>query len=126
MNRIIIKGRLVRDPELRTGSNGTEYCIFTVAVDRRKQKDKDKVTDFIDCTAFNQTGVAISKYFSKGRTILVEGRMESTHTERDGQKRTYWGITVDSFEFCDSASNKTATDSASGMAIVDTDDDPFK
>ena len=125
MNKLTIIGNLTRDPELKTGANGNEYCKFTVAVDRRKQKDKEKVTDFIDCTAFGQTGVAISKYMSKGRMILVEGRMESSHSEKDGQKRTYWGVSVDQFEFCDSGSNQTATDSASGMTVVNTDDDPF-
>ena len=100
MNKIIIKGRLVRDPELKTGGSGVEFCKFTVAVDRRPVKDKEKETDFFDCTAFGKTGAAISQYMSKGREILVEGRMESSKTEKDGQKRTWWGITVDTFDFC--------------------------
>ena len=89
MNKIIIKGRLVRDPELKTGGSGAEFCKFTVAVDRRPVKDKEKETDFFDCTAFGKTGAAISQYMSKGREILVEGRMESSKTEKDGQKRTW-------------------------------------
>lgn len=123
MNRIIIKGRLVRDPDLRTGQTGNEYCKFTVAVDRRVQKGKEKVADFIDCTAFGQTAAAIGKYMKKGRPILVEGRMESSHSEKEGQKRTYWGISVDGFEFCDYG-NQTA-DAASGMTVVTPEDDPF-
>ena len=79
MNKIIIKGRLTRDPELKTGGSGAEFCKFTVAVDRRLTKDKDiqKNTDFFDCTAFGKTGVFIKNYFTKGREILVDGRMES-------------------------------------------------
>ena len=100
MNKIILKGRLVRDPELKTGASGVEFCKFTVAVDRRGSKNKE--TDFIDCTAFGNTGVAISKYMTKGREILVEGRMESSKTEKDGQKRTWWGVTVETFDFCGS------------------------
>lgn len=100
MNKIIIKGRLVRDPELKTGGSGVEFCKFTVAVDRRPVKDKPKESDFFDCTAFGNTGSAISKYMTKGREILVEGRMESNKSEKDGQKRTFWGVTVDTFEFC--------------------------
>lgn len=104
MNRIIIKGRLTRDPEMKTGASGIEFCKFTVAVDRKisKEKMKDKQADIFDCTAFGKTGAAISAYMNKGREILVEGRMESSTSEKDGQKRTYWGVTVDTFEFCGS------------------------
>lgn len=102
MNKIIIKGRLTRDPEMKTGGSGVEFCKFSVAVNRRPVKDKPDVADFFDCTAFGNTGAAIGKYMAKGREILVEGRMESSHSDKDGQKRTFWGVTVDSFEFCGS------------------------
>ena len=130
MNKIIIKGRLTRDPELKTGASGAEFCKFTVAVDRRKVKDKDQLTDFFDCTAFGSTGAAIAKYVPKGREILIEGRMESTKTEKDGQKRTWWGVTVDTFEFCggrnDGGTAPEATkDAASGMEVVDPESLPF-
>ena len=134
MNRIIIKGRLTRDPELKTGASGVEFCKFTVAVDRRKAKDKEKETDFFDCTAFGQTGVAISKFFAKGREILVEGRMESSKSDKDGVKRTFWGVMVDSFEFCgnkNDAAPAVATvptspeDAANGFTGVETEELPF-
>ena len=131
MNKIIIKGRLTRDPEMKTGANGTEFCKFTVAVDRRKIKDKEQETDFFDCTAFGNTGAAIGKYMNKGREILVEGRMESSKTEKDGQKRTWWGVVVDTFEFCGSRGDQQASapapaiDAQSGMEQVNTDDLPF-
>jgi len=131
MNRIIIKGRLVRDPEMKTSASGVEICKFTVAVDRRMQKDKEKVTDFFDCTAFGNTGAAISKYITKGREILVEGRMESSKTEKDGVKRTWWGVTVDAFEFCGSKGDGQPSapaqviDEQSGMEQVDTEALPF-
>jgi len=130
MNKIIIKGRLTRDPELKTGGNGIEYCKFTVAVDRRKVKDKEQQTDFFDCTAFGNTGAAIAKYIPKGREILVEGRMESSKVKKDDQTRTYWGITVDTFEFCgksdqQAAAPAPAVDAATGMEQVDTAELPF-
>ena len=131
MNIIVIKGRLTRDPELKTSASGMELCKFTVAVDRRKQKDKEQQTDFFDCTAFGNTGVAISKYFGKGKEILVEGRMESNKVKKDDQTRVYWGITVDTFEFCgsrnDSAPSAPApqVDAQSGMEQVDTGELPF-
>ena len=129
MNKIMIKGRLTRDPELKTAANGTELCKFTVAVDRRRQKDKEQQTDFFDCTAFGNTGAAISKYLTKGREILVEGRMESSKSEKDGQKRTWWGVTVDTFEFCGSRNDGSAqaapVDAESGMPVVETEELPF-
>lgn len=128
MNKIIIKGRLTRDPDMKTGGSGVEFCKFTVAVDRRMSKNNE--TDFIDCTAFGKTAAAISKYMSKGREILVEGRMESNTVEKDGQKRKYWGVTLEKFEFCgskgDSAPAPAPTvDAQSGMEKVDTEELPF-
>lgn len=128
MNKIIIKGRLVRDPELKTAGSGMEFCKFSVAVDRRQGKDKEKVTDFFDCTAFGNTGVAISKYFNKGKEILVEGRMESNRVAKDDTVRTYWGVTVDTFEFCGSKSDTALAapvDPDSGMEKIDTEEIPF-
>ena len=130
MNKIIIKGRLTRDPELKTSASGIEVCKFSVAVDRRRQKDKDQQTDFFDCTAFGNTGAAIAKYIKKGREILVEGRMESNRVAKDDTVRTYWGVTVDNFEFCGSkgdgaGSAPAEVDAASGMEKVSTEEVPF-
>ena len=69
MNICIVDGRLVRDPELKTGASGKEFCKFTIASDRKKGKDGNKVTDYIDCTAFNATGAFIAKYYHKGDGI---------------------------------------------------------
>ena len=128
MNKIIIKGRLVRDPELKTGGSGVEFCKFTVAVDRRPVKDKPKESDFFDCTAFGATGAAIGKYMNKGREILVEGRMESSKTEKDGQKRTWWGIVVEAFDFCGSkqdAGTPAPAPAAEPVPVDPPDDLPF-
>ena len=128
MNKIIIKGRLTRDPELKTAGSGVEFCKFSVAVDRRKGKDKEKETDFFDCTAFGNTGVAVSKYFTKGKEILIEGRMESNRVAKDDTVRTYWGISVDTFEFCGTKGDSApapAVDAASGMEITNTEELPF-
>ena len=134
MNKLIIKGRLVRDPELKTAASGAEFCKFTVAVDRRLSKDRqtDKNADFFDCTAFGKTGVFISQYFTKGREILVEGRMESNTSEKDGQKRTFWDVVVETCEFCgskiDNSTPAQATppaDQEAGFTAVETDELPF-
>ena len=136
MNKIIIKGRLTRNPEMKTGASGIEFCKFTVAVDRKvsKDKQKDRQADFFDCTAFGKTGAAISAYMEKGREILVEGRMESSQSEKDGQKRTFWGITVETFDFCGSKGDRQAEPEApaaeapadpSGFTAVETEELPF-
>lgn len=98
MNSIKIQGRLTKDPEQKVGSSGAEYCKFTVAVDRKRSKDK--AVDFFDCTAFQQTGAFVAKYFARGDGIIVSGRMESDKfTDKEGMKRTNWGITVEDVEF---------------------------
>lgn len=98
MNSIKIQGRLTKDPEQKVGSSGAEYVKFTVAVDRKRSKDK--AVDFFDCTAFKATGAFVAKYFAKGDGIIVSGRMESDKfTDKEGMKRTTWGITVEDVEF---------------------------
>lgn len=100
MNKIIISGRLTKDPELKSTGSGIEVCNFTVAVDRRVGKDGEKKCDFIDCTAWRKTGVFVEKYFKKGDGINVVGRMESEkYTDKDGNNRTAWKVTVDEVEF---------------------------
>lgn len=121
MNLIVITGRLTKDPELKTGGNGTEYCKFTVAVDRRK---KDDGADFFDCTAFGKTGVFVNQYFKKGSGITVQGRMESSKSEKDGVKKTYWGLNVDTVEFQKGGKNESNTIPA-GATVVEQDDCPF-
>jgi single-strand DNA-binding protein len=101
MNKIIIAGRLARDPELRACNSGTEVCNFTVAVDRRfSAKGEEKQCDFIDCSAWGKTGVFVNQYFHKGDGITIEGRMESRKwVDKDGNNRISWGVTCDNVEF---------------------------
>ena len=105
LNRITIMGRLVRDPELRRTQSGTAVCSFTVAVDRDFQsKDgAEKQTDFIDVVAWRQTGEFVSKYFAKGRMIVVSGSLQSRKwQDRNGQNRISWEVIADNVYFGDS------------------------
>lgn len=100
MNQIIITGRLVKDPELKTTNSGTEVCNYTVAVDRRRRdKNDEKQTDYFDCTIWGKGGVFVNSYFHKGDGITIHGRMESRKYEKDGQKRVAWAVTVEDVEF---------------------------
>ena len=96
LNKIIIQGRLTRDPELRYTQQNTPVCSFTVAVGRDFTTNGEKKTDYVDCVAWRAGGEFVSKYFSKGSLIVVEGRLESRQwTDRDNNKRVNWEINVD-------------------------------
>lgn len=100
MNKVILTGRLSRDPELRACNSGTEVCNFTTAVDRFAKKGEEKQADFIDCVAWSKTGNFVNTYFHKGDGIVVIGRMESRKwTDKDGNKRTAWEVQCDNVEF---------------------------
>ena len=102
MNRTFITGRLGRDPELKTGATGAEYCTYSVAVDRRKAKDdEEKKTDWFRCVAFGKTAVFIDKYFKKGDGIEIIGRMEnSPYKDKDTDKlRDSWQLVTEGVEF---------------------------
>ena len=105
LNHIVIMGRLVRDPELRRTGNGIAVASFRVAVDRdfAPKDGGERKADFIDCVAWRQTGEFISKYFSKGRMIIVDGRLEMRDwTDKDGTKRTSAEFVVANAYFGDS------------------------
>ena len=78
MNKVILCGRLTADPELRQSQAGTAVCRFTVAVNRKFKNDKGEYeADFINCTAFKQTAEFVSRYFTKGKMIIVEGNLRT-------------------------------------------------
>ena len=105
LNHITLMGRLVRDPELRRTGSGIAVASFRIAVDRdyAPKDGGERKADFIDCVAWRQTGEFISKYFTKGRMIVVDGRLEMRDwTDKDGNKRTSAEVIVDNAYFGDS------------------------
>ena len=105
LNHIVIMGRLTRDPELRRTGSGIAVASFTVAVDRDfgGRDGGEKETDFIDCVAWRQTGEFVSKYFTKGRMIVVSGRLQiRSWTDKDGNKRRTAEVVADNCYFGDS------------------------
>ena len=105
LNHITIMGRLTRDPELRRTGSGIAVASFTVAVARDfgGRDGGEKETDFIDCVAWRQTGEFVSKYFTKGRMIVVSGRLQiRSWTDKDGNKRRTAEVVADNCYFGDS------------------------
>ena len=105
LNKIFIMGRLTKDPELKRTQTGTPVVSFSLAVDR-DFKDKstgERATDFISCVAWRQSAEFISRYFTKGRMAVVEGRLQTRDwTDKDGNKRRSTEVIVDSIYFGDS------------------------
>ena len=105
LNRIILMGRLTRDPELRHTQTGTPVASFSLAVDRdfKDRSTGEKTTDFIDIVAWRQTAEFVSRYFTKGRLAVVEGRLQMRDwTDRDGNKRRSAEVVADNVYFGDS------------------------
>ena len=125
MNIIAIKGRLVRDPECRKTPNDITTCKITVAVDRAYSSGGEKQTDFFDCVFWRQGAEFVSKYFSKGKEIIVQGEMQSRKwTDKEGNNRTSWEIQNAHAEFCGGKSDNSASADApvSDFAVLNDDD----
>ena len=104
LNKVIIMGRLVKDPELRRTQSGVAVTTFRIAVDRDfKSQDGSKQADFFDVVAWRSTAEFVSKYFTKGRMAVVEGRLQTRDwTDREGGKRVATEIVADNIYFGDS------------------------
>ena len=136
LNHIVLMGRLVRDPELRHTQSGTAVASFTLAVDRgfKDKQTGEKTTDFIDIVAWRQTAEFVSRYFTKGRMAVVEGRLQIRDwTDKEGGKRRSAEVIADNVYFGDSKRDAEASGAyapppggygaPSGGQFADVDDD---
>lgn len=99
-NRCIFMGRLVADPEFRQTQSGIPVCRFRIAVNRPKSKDGNQEADFISCTAWRSTAEFISRYFSKGSMILVEGQLRNNdYTDNNGTKHYSMDVLIEQVRF---------------------------
>ena len=105
-NLVILTGRLTKEPDLKFGASGTAYCKFTLAVNRMK---KDDPADFIFCSAFGKTAELIAEYVKKGHQLGVQGRLQQDTYEKDGEKISKTGVTVDKIEFLESNKTESTT-----------------
>ena len=101
LNKIILMGRLTRDPELRRTESGTAVCSFSIAVDRDfKSKNGEKETDFIDIVAWRATAEFVSKYFQKGSLIAIEGSLQTRqYQDKNGNNRTAVEVVANNINF---------------------------
>ncbi len=140
MNKIILMGRLTKDPELKQTPQDVAYCNFAIAVDRDyvNKSTNGKDTDFFNITAWRQQAEAICKHFHKGKMILVEGQMFTSKYDKDGETRTMYQVKLDKFDFCgdrkredtgpeqdDFAQSYAEQDAYQGFSRVSDDEVPF-
>ena len=137
INKVILMGRFTADPELKKTGDGVSVIRFTVAVNRPKQKDKERAADFISCVAFRQTAEFISKYFRKGSAIIVFGTIRTGFYEKDGTRIYTTDVFADEVNFGESRqADNGATDTAPAtggsvsagqgdIAYIDDGDLPF-
>jgi len=133
MNRVVLVGRLTKDPEMRTTTSGISQTRFTIAVNRRTaNQNGQREADFISCVAWRGTAETIAKYLKKGREIAVEGRLQTgSYDAQDGTKRYTTDVVVDNFTFIGGGSNDVSVENGGSSSSnieesTDISEDPFK
>lgn len=114
LNKVFLQGRLVADPELRKTQQGTPVASYRLAVDRDyKSKDSNaQNTDFVNIVSWRNTAEFVSRYFTKGRMMLVEGRLQMrSYTDKDGNRRVAAEVVTDNVHFADSRKDGSSADS---------------
>ena len=121
MNKIILIGRLTDNPEVKVKGD-TQFAKFSMAVDKRFKKENEPTADFFNCVVFGKRAEVVNQYFFKGSKIAIVGEMHSSrYTDKDGNKRTSWEVTVDEFDFCESKKAESATDEDGFMEVPDSE-----
>ena len=116
MNKVILMGRLTRDPEVRysQGDNATAIARFTLAVDRRIKRDNEASVDYINCVSFGRSAEFAEKYFHKGTKIVICGRIQTgSYTNKDGQKVYTTDIVIEEQDFAESKATSQQNNSGS-------------
>lgn len=125
MNKVIVVGRLTRDPEMKytIGESATAIARFSLAVNRKfKNADGEYETDFINCVAFGKTAEFIEKYFNKGMAMGIVGRIQTgSYTNKDGQKVYTTEVVVEETEFVESKNKSTSESVVTNNASVQSD-----
>ena len=132
MNKVILMGRLTRDPEVRysQGAEPTAITRYTLAVERRYKKQGEADADFINCVAFGKGGEFVERYFHKGMRVLVEGRIQVKSWDKDGVKQWSTEVITNDHYFADSKKESAGSDMADSSSaffdgVADEEDSPF-
>lgn len=129
MNRVILCGRLTREPEIRysqTVNGSMTVARYTLAVDRAFKKEGEQAADFINCIAFGKNGEFAEKYLHQGTKIIVDGRWQTgNYTNKDGQKVYTNDCVVERHEFCESRANQQNNNGIIDRSNPSTDSDGF-
>ena len=127
MNTVVLVGRLTRDVELRTITSGTAVANFTLAVDRRQSKDREKETDFIDVVVWGKLAETCAQYIGKGRLVAVSGRLQiRPYQDKEGNRRKAAEVVADSVRFLDKPKEQEARGGLVDSGIeLDDGDIPF-
>ena len=118
MNKVILIGRLTKDPDIRYTQGQKPVCIarYTLAVDRRYKRENEPTADFISCVSFGKGGEFVEKYLKKGTKIAITGRIQTgSYNDRSGQKVYYTEVVVEEQEFAESKQNNNAAANDEGM-----------
>ena len=103
MNKVILMGRLTRDPEVSSSTSGTTFARYSIAVDRRFKREGEPDADFFNCTSFGKQAEFVERYLKKGTKVVVSGRLQNNnYTNKDGQKVYDVRIMVEDVEFAES------------------------
>ena len=126
MNKVILMGRLTRDPETRATQSNTAVCSFSLAVNRRFKQEGQPDADFINVVAWAKTAEFVSKYFTKGQQVGVIGRIQTrNYDDKEGKKIFVTEVVAEEVYFADSKKEQNATTSAGFMAVEGDSDLPF-
>lgn len=121
MNKFVVMGRLVRDPEMRTTQSGTNVCSFTIACDRdiASKQNSERGTDFFDVVAWRQTAEFVCNYFTKGRMIALVGRLQQrSYTDKENNKRNVIEVVAENVYFADSKKDTNAAGATSSASAA--------
>lgn len=119
MNKVILMGRLTREPEVRYSQGQESVCIarYTLAVDRRGRRDGQQTADFISCVAFGKAGEFAEKYLTKGMKMVITGRIQTgSYTNREGQKVYTTDVVIEEQEFAESKGESSDSRQQDGQA----------
>ena len=128
MNKVTLIGRLTKNPEVRysAGENATAVAKYTLAVDRKYNRDNEPTADFINCIAFGRNGEFTEKYFRQGMKVAISGRIQTgSYTNKDGNKVYTTDVVVEEQEFCESKSKQNQSQEEQKPPFRTDDDNSF-